>query len=285
VTPGARHSRAAAFLLLALLAGANTACITRTIRQTVVDDGLSQVILRSEKRGGQAIDKGFEHPASIAPVRIAHILSRIDLRHEDGKQSERIPAVPLDTLFAIADGIATGLKAADSSQELVVQSVRRGKHWGIFERQFLTSLLCYMKNDIFYVQISRSDWEIPVRRESRLPETHVGKYPLEFRLVVEKGMTLVDYQTVAVDWRDPIFKKPTRTRMTSTGKVVRRTVLMESLEDETDYGPRPQISDDLSPEQLRALADLEEERRRGDVTEAEYDARRNRILRGEAVTP
>ena len=98
-------------------------------------------------------------------------------------------------------------------------------------------------------------------------------------------MMLVDQQAVAVEWRDPIFQKPTRTRLTPGGKVVRRTILMESLEDETDYGPRPQLSDELSPEQLRALADLEEQRRSGNISEGQYNARRNRILRGETEAP
>ena len=275
----------AAFVLLALVAGASSACVTRTVRQTVVDDGYTQVILRSQKRGGKLIDKGFEHPVTIAPVRMAHILSRIDLRRQDGDDRKRVPAIHLDSLFTIAEGMAEALQKADSSQEIVVQSVRRAKRLGIFDRNYLTSLLCYTRDDLLYIHISRTDWEVPPQRADRLPETHVGKYPLKFGLVVEKGMVLVDHQAVAVEWRDPIFRKPTRTRLTPTGKVVRRTILMESLEDETDYGPRPQVSKDLSPEQLRALADLEEQRRNGKISAAQYNASRNRILRGETEAP
>jgi hypothetical protein len=36
----------------------------------------------------------------------------------------------------------------------------------------------------------------------------------------------------------------------------------------------------VSPEGLRALADLEESRRRGEMTEADYQARRRQILEG-----
>jgi len=286
MVPGRRaHRRIPAFLLLALITGVSSACITRTVRETVFDDGYTEVILRSQKRGGQVIDKGFEHPVTIAPVRLANILSRIDLRQETDGEMKRVPAIHLDSLFTIADGMAEALQKANSSQEIVVQSVRRSKRLGLFDRNYLTSLLCYMRDDLLYIHVSRSDWEVPVQRDKPLPETYVGKYPLDFRLVVEKGMMLVDPQAVAVEWRDPIFRKATRTRITPSGKLVRRTILMESLEDETDYGPQPQLSEDLSPEQLRALADLEEQRRSGKISEGEYDARRKQILRGEAEAP
>jgi hypothetical protein len=261
------RKRNAACILLALVAGASSGCITRTVRQTVFDDGYIKVILRSQERGGERIDKGFQHPATIAPVRLAHILSRIDLRRKDAEGGRRIPAIHLDLLFSIADGMAKALQKADSSQEIVVQAIRRSKRLGLFDRNYLTSLLAYMRDDLLYIQISHSDWEVPVQRDKKLPETHV------------------DPQAVAVEWRDPIFRKPTRTRITPSGKVVRRTILMESLEDETDYGPRPQMRDDLSPEQLRALADLEEQRRSGNISEGEYTARRKRILSGETEAP
>ena len=41
----------------------------------------------------------------------------------------------------------------------------------------------------------------------------------------------------------------------------------------------------LSPEQLRALADLEEARRAGEITEAEYAAEQQRILAGQLTKP
>jgi hypothetical protein len=281
VSSHSRHPGAAALLLLAAVAVADGACVTRTFREVVFDYDDAKVILRSQKKGGEIVDKGFAHPARIAPVRVAHILSRIDLRRGDGNDREIVPAIPTETLYVIADGIAKGLAEADSSQEVVVQSIRRATHWGIFARDYLTGLLCYAKNDLLYVHISSSDWEIPLEGDERLPETQVGRHPLDFRLVVDRGMTLVEHQAVAVDWRDPIFAKPTRTRIVQGGRVMRRTILMESLEDETDDVPRPELPGDLSPEQLRALADLEEHRRSGDVTESEYRARLDRILRGE----
>lgn len=271
--------------LLALVAG-GTGCISRSARSVIVDDGYTVVSLRQQKRWGKVVDQGYQHPAYIAPVRIGYVLSRIDLRTGDG---ERLPAIPLKTLFTIADGISKALGEADSSQTVVVQSIRRDKHWGVFDRKYLTSLLCYLKDDLLYVQVSRSDWEIPPRRQELaerggqdLPETWPGEFPMDFRLISDRAMTLVDQQSVAVDWRDDIFAKATRTRVTPSGRVVRREVLMESAEDETDYGPEPTRNvDDLSLEQLRELTELEEARQRGQVTEAEYGAAKRRILTGE----
>jgi hypothetical protein len=284
--PGNSRGRSARNVRLALAlaaALANSACITRQIRETVYDDGKIEIILRSEKRGSKIVPLGLDQPAEIAPVRMAHILSRIDLRPGEG--GERKPAIPLSNLFDMADAVSKALAEASPNQQIVVQSIRHGKSLLVFDRQFLTSLLVYMKADLLYIQISRSDWPIPKAKQrstsvTGLPETHIGEYPLNFRLVVDPGMSLVDHQSVAVQWRDPIFRKPTRTRLTATGKIVRRTVLMESTEDTSDV-EQPTVSPELSSDQLRALADLEDARRAGQLSETAYFKRRGAILRGE----
>jgi hypothetical protein len=74
-------------------------------------------------------------------------------------------------------------------------------------------------------------------------------------------------------------------RITPAGKIVRRTVLMESeapAEEAEEEEPLPSVtSGNLAPAQLRALADLEEMRRDGKVSENDYQTRRARILRGD----
>ena len=269
-------SRRLTGLAFALLALGASGCITRTIRRTVVDDGQNQVILRSQKRGATPVDRGFDHPLTIASSRMAHILSRIDVEDDSGKKKERRPAIPTETLYPLADALSKGLAAADPSQEVVVQSVRRTKHFGVFDRFTLTSLLVWAQDDLLHVQIARSDWEIPTRRRDQLPEPHAGEQEQDFRLLVDDGMSLADAQSAVVDWRNPLFAKPSRTRITPSGKVLRTTILMESEEEAP--APRPDISSDLTPEQLRALADLEEARRDGKLSEAGYAAERNRIL-------
>jgi hypothetical protein len=271
-----RTPRSLVGLLLALLALAASGCITRTTRQTIFDAGGNKVILRGETRGGTPVDRGFGHPLTIASIRMAHILSRIDVEDDSGKKKERRPAIPTESLYPLADALSKGLAAADPSQEVVVQSVRRTKRFGVFDRYYLTSLLVFAKDDLLHVQVARSDWEIPIRRRDQLPEPHAGEQEQAFRLLVDEGMSLADAQSAVVDWRDPVFAKPSRTRITPGGKVLRTTILMESADEAP--APRPDVSSELSPEQLRALADLEEARRDGKLSEAEYAAERNRIL-------
>jgi hypothetical protein len=95
-------------------------------------------------------------------------------------------------------------------------------------------------------------------------------------------MTLVDEQSVAVAWRNDIFQKPTRTRVSPTGEIVQRTILMESLPEESEASPPPQdpnaLPAEMTPERLRALADLEDSRRRGELTETEYTIKKRAIM-------
>ena len=262
-------------LIAALLA---TGCITRSVKEQVFEQDLTRVLLRSQSKGGETLAKGFQQPLAISSARMAHILSRIDLR-TGPSDSERKPAIPLASLYVIADGMSKAFAKAGPDQEVVVMSVRRGKHWGVFDRRYLTSLVAFVRDDLVYVYLGRADWEIPTNRQTELPEPDVDEQLTSFRLLPSDGMTLVNPQTVAVVWRDPIFQRPTRTRILPSGKVVRREVLMESPEDT----PAPPLATDVLPaslgaDTLRKLADLEEQKTRGEITQTQYNVLREDIL-------
>jgi hypothetical protein len=281
----ARRSRSR--LAIPLLAAAGiavfgTGCITRTLREDVYTDSYTRIFLRGQKRGGDPVDRGFEHPAAISAIRVANILSRVDLRVEVKKGTERVPAIPTKTIYVIAEGVSKGLANADPSQEVVVLSILREKRWGIFDRKYLTSFLAYVHDELLYLHFSRTDWEVPPRRADRLPEPHVGKYVMKFRMLPSRGMAVVDEQSVAVAWRDPIFKQPSRVRTLPGGKVVRRTILMETPEAE-QAGPA-ELPANLLSQTLRRLADLEDERRDGAISEGEYELRRREILRADPAS-
>jgi hypothetical protein len=277
-----RRRASASALAVALLATTSAGCVTRAIRQTVYDDQHTEVFLRSQVKAGETVDRGFKHPLAIAPVRVAHILSRIELRTDGKKGTQRAPAVPVETLYQIAEGVSQALEKANPNQEVVVLSIRKTKRFKLFDRDYLTSFLTYAKEDELFIHFSRSEWELPVRREERPPEPHVGEHEMKFRVVPGKAMILVDPQSVAVAWRDPIFREPSTTRILPGGRVVQRTILMESPEEELgEPAPEDRIGEGLSPETLRQLGDLEEMRHRGEITEAQYKLRRREILQAD----
>jgi hypothetical protein len=274
---------AARAVVSALLALAVLGCGAKTVRRTVSDDGGIQIILRGQTQGGKPIDRGFQHPATISGVRLAHLLSRIDIRTEEENKNDRTPAIPGELLYDVGDGLSKGLAQADSSQEIVVMAKRRARHLGVFTEDYLTSFVAFVREDRLYIYLSRVDWLIPKNPNEPVTEPKIDKPVMKFHVLPSEAMQSVGPQAIAADWRDPIFRQPTAVRVTATGKVVRRTILMESAPDKPAAGtPEAQednvVGGNLSPETLRKLADLEEARRRGELTEGEYSARKRSIL-------
>ena len=281
-----RASGLATLLAVALLpvAVGGAGCAARSVYDRVYEQSGTEVRLRELKQMTTTVERGFEHPFTISSVRAAHILSRIDIRTEAKDGLQRGPAIPIETLYNIADGVSKAFALAGPDQEVVVQSLRKTRRWGVFNRDYLTSFVAYRKDGLLYIHLSRSDWEVPPQQDEKLPQPRAGEHPMKFRVMAGTGMTPVDSQSVAVEWRDDVFDKPTRTRVDSSGKVVRRTILMESPVEEgeeraEDERPAP-LPGNLSPDALRQLADLEDRRRRGEVTETEYRAERRDILAG-----
>jgi len=292
MSPARRTAAVRTLALLCLIALFGAGCGTRTLKKTFYEDPQTRVVLRQQKYGGEIIDQGYSHPFAIAPVRMAHILSRIDVRTENKKGAQRGPALPTESLYVVADHLAKALGQADETQDIAVYFTERNKRFGIFDRRYLYSFLAYAVDDLLYIHVSHVAWEIPKQgaaKQERLPEPHVGKHPMKFRVIPSPGMTLVDPQSVAVDWREEVFKRPTRTRIGPDGKVVRRTILMESLEEPAV----PEVEDDVVPVQLpktissatlRSLADLEDQRTQGKITEAQYNAQRRQVIRNDPAS-
>jgi hypothetical protein len=277
-----------AFAILAATTILGSGCITRTVRNTFYEDAKTRIVLVQEKRSGRAIERDYAHPLQIAPVRMAHILSRLDVRVETKKSIQRMPAIPTEALYEIADHLSNAFGQADPNQHIVVYYKRRDKRFGIFDRNYLTSFLVFATGDSMFIHLSKVDWEIQkTGRREKLPEPGISDETDAFRVVASTGMMVANPNTVAVDWVHSVFKKPSRTHIAPGGKVVRRTILMEAPEE-----PEPQpgeavgkpIPASLSGATLRALADLEDERANGEVTEADYNARRRRILEADPAS-
>ena len=108
-------------------------------------------------------------------------------------------------------------------------------------------------------------------------------------------MKMVDEQSLAIAWSDKIFERPTRTRITPSGKMMRKTILMESEEPESDPATESDTGEakpaekltipaGTSAKTLRELADLEERRQRGEISEYDYEQQRKKILDANSAT-
>jgi hypothetical protein len=223
------------------------------------------------------VDRGFAHPVTISQARVTHILSRIDVRLESKKEAARKPAIPAEFLFELGDLVSAALAKADPSQEVVVRAVRKERRLGIFTQEYLTSFVTYVLGDDLYVHLSRVDDPMPKNSDDTIPEPWPNREVMRFKVIASDGIVPVGAQAVAVTWRNPLFRSPGQVRLGPGGKVIRREILLESPAEETEV-TAPQITGNLSPETLRALADLEESRRRGAISEAEYQERRRSIL-------
>jgi hypothetical protein len=272
-------ARVAAAVAIALVA---SGCMTKTIRTPVFEENFVEVYLRHEQRGGDAVERGYGHPITISPVRMTNMIARIEVRKDDSK--DRQPAIPTELLYPVGEGISRALAKADPSQEVVVMARERKRSLAIFTQDYLTSLVVWAEGEKVFLKLGSLDAPLSKNPNDKPKEPKRDELAGKFRAVPSDGIGVENAQLVSANWRDPLFKDPGVLHVRAGGQIVRRTVLMES-EDGTatpgDGGEAIVPPQGLSPESLRALADLEEWRRRGQVTEAEYQAKRREILSGE----
>jgi hypothetical protein len=269
-------------LALVLLAGG----CAKVVRTPISDENGVRVFLRQQMKGGAAVDRGYSHPVTIAPVRLTNILARIELRGDDEKEP-RVPAVPTGLLFPMGDAVSKALAKADASQEVVVMAVDRRRSLGIFTTDYLTSLIVWVKDDRLFVYLGQVDAVMSRDPNDKPKEPSLDRVDSDEKVLASDGVVPQGPRLVAAAWRDDLFRESTAVRLRAGGGVVRRTILMESAPEEdaaTAPGPAPP-PEGLSPEALRALADLEETRRRGELTEADYQAQRRQILSGKLPAP
>jgi hypothetical protein len=277
------HKARGAWRLLLLLALLLTpGCITRQVDIPIYADHTTDIDLRGYKRGGEEIDRGYGHPASISATRISHILGAIEVRVGDREEHTLYPIVTGKTLQPISAGVAKALAQADSSQMVVVKNVRVNKRFGVFSRKHLTTFIVYMVDDYLHVKVSRINYELPRDPKAKIPEPRLGEEQMDFRTLPGAGMHSAGRQTVAVRWRDPVFQTAQRSfNRNDSGARTRQILLEESVPaDEIGRALPEAVVDQLSPEVLRALADLEEERQNGLITEGEFMRQRDELLAG-----
>lgn len=281
-------NRALASVALLCLTVAIGGCMTKQVRTPVYEQNDIRVFLRQDVKGGKGVDQGFSHPVTIAPIRITNILSRIDVRKEADAEAEvdvenlRQPAIPTGVLYGIGEGVSQALTKADPSQAVVVMAIERRKSLKVFTQDFLTSLIVWVKDDRLYVHLGQLGEPMSTDPRDKPREPELDVVESKKRVLASDGFTTAGPRLVAVDWRSNAFADTSAIRIRPGGEVVRRTILMEEAPDDASAQPGPAPPPEgLSPEALRALADLEEERRGGQLSETNYQERRRQILSGQ----
>lgn len=286
-TRGKRRRAAPASCVVALVVAACGALVVaacggpRYSREIFHESGDFKVVLRERTD----LNPRYEHPVTISAVRLAHILASLDVRFdEDETKNARAPAVPVELVYPLGELLAQALAKASPAEDVVVDAERRTRQLKLFTSKKLTSLAVYLKNDQLFVHVARVDWDVPKNPNERIREPDVDKEFQSFKVLPGSGIVPVARQVVAVDWRREGFRRADAIRIRSGGRVERRTILMEEPPDEAPSALPEETVDlgTLSPEALRALADLEEARRDGALSEAEYTAERRKILSGNA---
>jgi len=279
-------SRSLALLVLAApLAASLLGCFgPRYARETYHESRAVEVVLR----GRTDVSPGYDHPATISSVRMAHILASLEVRFDDQEEKHaRTPVVPVEAVYPLGDLVSGALAEAEPSQEVVVEATFRSRTLKIFTEKEQTALVVYLKDDTLVVHVARVGFPVPKNPNDRLREPRPGEEYQDFRVLGSDAIRPIAKQAVAVDWRDPAFRRADAIRLRPGGRVERRTILLEepaavAPEAGPAGAPAPSAEavdlSELSPEALRRLADLEEERRRGVIDEIEYRARRREIL-------
>ena len=235
-------------------------------------------------RSQTGIDRGFSHPATISGARLAHILSFIDIRGEKGT---RKPAFPVEGIYEVGEALSRVFANGEPHQVLTVELVRVEKRFQLFTQKFLTTFVTYVEGDRLFVRLSRADWEIPKGEdEDDLPEPFIGRKQQNFRILPAEYLTAIGVQGVSAKWKDSKFRHASNLHIGRGGKLGRRTVLLgggpmgETNAEESAGKPdeMPILPRGLSSKQLRDLADLEDLRRQGKISESAYFGKRREIL-------
>lgn len=273
-----------AFLLLVLtpLGG----CITRSVRSPIIDRMGIQVDLVRQIRGLTTLSRGYEHPTIISVERMTHILNAIEVEiRGEGAATIRQPGFHPDIVKKTAKAVVEALAEAGPNQEVGVQAIRKEMRLGLFNRKYLTSFLAYVDEGHLYLHLNRVEWFISKKdKNNALPEPRRNHNPMRLRVVAGEHIYYAGPQTVEIDWQNPVFRTAYRLPGSTQGSKRRREVIDRSpipkAELKAAYPNENRLAiDELSPDQLRALASLEEDRRSGKITESAYQRAKRQLLR------
>lgn len=284
----ARAIRTSSALVLVAALGATVAgCATRNVRHEIRNDYLTMVDLVREVRGFSVQEQGYEHPAIISPTRLSNILRALEVEMQTDEGTIRQPAIHPAILNRVSEALSDALEQAGPNEEVAVKAVRKQRRLGVFDSKFLTTFLAHVKNEQLYVALRRVDWPLPSGSEATktknvFPDPIRERKSMDFRVVTGEPIYFAGPQDLEIDWRSDAFETAFHLPGSTKGRKRKREVLESSRIPKEEFAPEPGEAvglDQLTPEQLRALADLEEDRREGRITETAYQRERRQLLR------
>ena len=280
-----RSARALLVLLIGLLLGISLAgCATRTVRHSVIKRHAIQVDLVRQVQGFTVEKQGHEHPAIISTQRLSNILAAIEVETPaPGEGVIRQPAFAPEMIEKTAEGLAQAFAEASPDEEVGVKVIRTQARLGIFSKKYLTTFLAYVDKGQLYLLLRRVDWPIKESDEKKpWPEPMKTRKVMNFRVVSGPPIYFAGVQDLEIDWQSDVFRTAFRLPGSTKGEKRRREVISsspvprEELDAVSDGSPD---LGDLTSDQLRALADLEDDRREGRITELDYQRERRQLLR------
>jgi hypothetical protein len=278
--------RFAALVSLALLIGGLGGCASRSVHSPIIERVGVEVDLVRKVKGFTTEPRGYEHPTIISVERMAHILNAVEIETRgDGLGTIREPAFHPDIVEETAKAISEALAEAGPDDEVGAKIVRKEMRLGVFHKKYLTSFLLHIDKGHLYLFLHRVEWFVSQRDDDgSLPEPRHDNHPMDFRVVSGEHLYYAGPQALEIDWQNPVFQTAFRLPGSTGGETRRREVIDELAvpKDEQEANANRENSTalgDLSPDQLRALADLEEDRREGRITETAYQRAKRQLLR------
>ena len=272
--------RIACSVLALLLAACGPKLIVRDVYES--SDRDVKVTLRHTVDGGDPVPRSYDHPVTISDVRVAHMLAQIT--HLDAEEQAN-PTIRSVHVYPLAEGVSQALAAAGPDDEVIAVAFTRERRFGIFTYDQVTSFRVTMQEPMLNVDfftIGEKLEKDPKRRTERiydvppeLPEKAPNFQIKTTRIQVPRGR-----RGLAFVWRDPFYARPVSLSLRG-GRLKRRTILMEAEPEELQpEGFEPTPSPVLREAQLHALDRLDASRRRGELSEEDFQRRRRLVLEG-----